>query len=273
MSSRTPGPSVSLRPYLCNCCVGLWLFSSKTSSSRTDITWVRAVHPRNVQFIGDPKLGTEYCLRLRICIQVTHNSMSVFIHLLGHALNSRAFPVWTWHIRASILCLYVVHTLSSILLPPSFSFQKKNWWMFNSAVYSSVIWGLSICFVFLCLWMFWACPARQDFFLSFIPQVLDAYREWTRHHVKLAHWWQWTGGAVVEHRGSSFKGCYCRWGRAERMGVCGQAGSDQTDVLVLQDEALWFKFRVSGWGFQGRGSRNSQFAVKTGLELMTCHLG
>lgn len=42
----------------------------------------------------------------------------------------------------------------------------------------------------------------------------------------------------MEHRGSSFKGCYCRWGRAERMGVCGQAGSDQTDVLVLQDEAL-----------------------------------
>ena len=82
-----PLPSGFLRLCLCNCCVVLWLFCFEISGQRLKITWVRAVHPRDIQFIfRDPRLGTEYCQRLRMCIQVTHNSLDVFIHLLGHAL-------------------------------------------------------------------------------------------------------------------------------------------------------------------------------------------
>lgn len=92
--------------------------------SRTGVIWVRAVHPRDIQFIGDPKLGAEYCLRLRICVPVTPNSLSVFIHLPGRALHSRASPVWTWRIWAPVLCMLYICSHPFFLLLPLVSRKK-----------------------------------------------------------------------------------------------------------------------------------------------------
>lgn len=92
--------------------------------SRTGVAWVRAVRPRDIQFIGDLKLGPECCLRLRICVPVTPNSLSVFIHLPGRASHCRASPVWTWHIWAPVLCMLYIWSHPFFLLLPLVSRKK-----------------------------------------------------------------------------------------------------------------------------------------------------
>lgn len=134
-----PLPSGFLRLCLCNCCVVLWLFCFEISGQRLNITWVRAVHPRDIQFIfRDPRLGMPE-------VEDVHSGDAQFIGCIRSparaCLNSRVFPLWTSHIRTFLfsLCTSVFHPFLLLLPLCMFTF------------YPSVIWGLSICFVFHCL--------------------------------------------------------------------------------------------------------------------------
>lgn len=149
LTTRTAPHQVSLRCSVCNCCVVLWLFCFEISDQRLNIIWLRAVHLRDIKFIfRDPRIGTEYyCLMLRICIQMTHNSLDVFIHLVGHVLIPGSF---LFELRIlehfCFLCVLRIFHPFLLLLPLT---HRENLWMFT--YYPSVISGLSICFVFHCL--------------------------------------------------------------------------------------------------------------------------
>lgn len=96
---------------------------------------------------GDPMLDTEYCLRLRLCVQVTHNSLGVWIHLLGHDSHSKPFPVWTWHMKTPHLSLYVyifffIHSCCSLPWFPgkkeAKTKTKHNLWAFRPFLFSDL---------------------------------------------------------------------------------------------------------------------------------------